>query len=185
MPQFVSQIGVVDLILGVVLLLFTLHGFWYGFLRELFSLLALVGGWYVAARYHLAVSRILGVEDAGGVLSRVLVFVGLFLLVVLVVRLIGKALNKVISETPLNWIDRFAGGACGLLVGTVFLGVLLLLVTTYIPRFRPFFMRSELYDPLTGLVRVMAEVLPEEAHRLYERHLVGGDSSAIPPKGLV
>jgi membrane protein required for colicin V production len=185
MPQFLSQIGVVDLILGVVLLLFALHGLWYGFVRELFALLALVGGWFAATRYHLGVVRFFGIEETGGVATRVLVFIGLFLLVVLVVRLIGKALNKVLSESPLGWIDRLAGGACGLLVGTVFLGVVLLLVTTYVPRFQPFFMQSELYAPLTTVVRVMAEVLPEEVHKLYERHLVGSGSASIPPKGVI
>ena len=185
MPQFLNQIGVVDLILGVVILLFVLHGLWYGFVRELFSLLALVGGGVVAARYHLAVVRFFGVAETGGIATRVLVFIALFLLVILVVRLTGKAINKVLSESPLGWIDRLAGGLCGLAVGTVFLGVVLLLVTTYVPRFRPFFMQSELYDPLTDLVRLMAEALPEEVHRLYERHLVGGSAASIPPDGVV
>jgi membrane protein required for colicin V production len=162
----------IDVLILVLLALFLLHGISRGLIRTAFSLAAIVGGWLVASRYHVMLAERWHVSGSAAELGlRVGLFALLFLGTALVVRLIGHGVNKVLSDSPLSLVNRLLGGLCGLLVGTVFVGTLFLVVATYFPAGHRILEGSELYRPVTGVVRVLARALPEEARNLLERHL--------------
>ncbi|MFH1277440.1 MAG: CvpA family protein [Candidatus Eisenbacteria bacterium] len=169
MPQSLNGI---DILILVLLGLFFLHGMMRGLVRALFSLAALVAGWVVASRFHLDIASRWSVSGEAAELGlRVGVFALLFLGTALLVRLVGHGVNKVLSDSPLSLANRVLGGICGLLVGSVFLGVLFLVVATYFPSGHRVLGDAELYGPITGVVRVLARALPAEARGLLERHL--------------
>lgn len=168
----ISEYAILDILIGIFLVLFLIHGFRRGLVRVAFSFAALLAGWVVASRFHLAVaSRWTVSGENAEVALRVGVFVVLFLGTALVVRVVGIAANKLFAESPLGLANRILGGVLGLLVGTVFLGVLFLVVTTYFPSGHRVFQGSRFHPPLIGVVRVFAQALPEEAKNLFDRHI--------------
>lgn len=170
----------IDILVIVLIGLFFLHGLSRGLVRTAFALAAILAGWFVASRYHLVLAERWPVTGATAELGlRVGLFALLFLGTALVVRLIGHGVNKVLSDSPLSVVNRLLGGVCGALVGTLFLGTLFLVVTTYFPAGHRALTGSELYRPIVGVVRVLARALPDEARDLLERHL--DMNEGIPP----
>lgn len=160
----------VDILLGGAILLFALRGLIRGLIKELFALAAVVAGWIVASRYHLALAEDLPQLGGSEFLTNALVFAGIFLASALGVRLLGWAIDKVIADTPLGWLNRVAGAACGLLVGVILVGVLLMVLTIYLPGGQSVFDDSLLYPRLTAVIELLATALPERAREIFEQH---------------
>lgn len=165
-----GSFAVVDYLLGGVILLFALRGVIRGLIKELFALAAVVAGWIVASRYHLAAAGEFSPIAGNEFLNSALAFVLLFLAAALGVRLLGAAIHKVISDTPLGWLNRTAGAACGILVGTILVGILLMVLTIYLPGGQSVFDESVLYPHLTHVIELLAAILPERAREIFEQH---------------
>ncbi len=163
----------VDLLLGGAILLFALRGLLRGLVRELFALAAIVAGWIVASRYHLSVSEQLPSIAENEFLTSAIAFTLIFLAAALGVRLLGAAIHKVISDTPIGWLNRMAGALCGLLAGTILVGVLLMVLTIYLPGGQSVFDNSVLYPHLTHVIGLLASVLPERAQEIFDQHFNG------------
>ncbi|MFH1680941.1 MAG: CvpA family protein [Candidatus Eisenbacteria bacterium] len=161
--NYVRTLGVIDLLIAVLLLLFLIHGLRRGFLRSLFGLLAFGAGWIVASRFHLDVAARWGTSrPEADIALRLGVFLLLFIITALLVRLIGLAAGGVISGTSLSLIDRLLGGICGVGIGAVFFGILFLIATTYFPGGARVLADSKFHRPLTGVVRVLSNAMSEE-----------------------
>ena len=170
-----TSIATVDLVLGIAVALFAIRGLFRGLVRELFSLAAVVVGWFVATRYHFPLAERLPGGGGEGLAGNVIAFALLFLGAAFAVSFAGKAFHKLLSETPLGWINRLLGAACGLLIGTILVGLVLLVLTVYVPQSEPYFAGSRLYPRLTGVVLVLAEALPDKARELFEKHFENGE----------
>ncbi|AVR44669.1 colicin V production protein [Christiangramia fulva] len=106
----------VDIILALVLLYGLVRGFFRGFFIELASLVGIIAGIYGAVHFSQFLSGILSnyIEWKREYLNLV-AFALIFILIVFVVSLAGKALTKIASFAALGLINRFLGGIFGLL----------------------------------------------------------------------
>lgn len=165
------SLTVLDILFTVLLLLFLIHGIRRGLIRSLFSLLALAAGWVVASHFHVALAARWTVsKPEAEVALRLGVFILLFLLTGLVVRLIGQALTGMVEGSPLGLINRLLGGVCGVGVASVFLGVLFLVTSAYFPGSAGAIASSKYYRPLTTVVRVLATTLPDDVRKRVDRY---------------
>lgn len=119
MPIF-SDMTYFDLVVAFLFVFFLLRGVWIGFMRQLAAFLALVGSYFVAARYADDILPYVGQFIDNPKLSFLLCFAGLFLVAALVFTLLGKVLQGVMRITLLGWFDRLLG----LLLGAVKAGVM-------------------------------------------------------------
>jgi len=165
-----EHVSGIDLLIGGAILLFALRGVFRGFVKELFSLAAVVAAWIVATRYHMALAGEFPPLAGNEFLTAAIVFTVLFLLTALGVRILGIAVHMVLSDTPLGWLNRLAGAACGVFIGTILAGLLLLLLTIYLPGGQTMFARSQLYRPLTGVIEFLAAALPDRGKEIFEKH---------------
>ena len=117
----------VDLALVFLLSISALRGYWRGFFRETFGLLALLGGIAVAIQFAAFGAgllqqyfRIPPPIDAG------VAFVVIFILLHSAVNLIGVLLDRLASALFLRGVNRFAGAVLGAGKGAAILGLLLL-----------------------------------------------------------
>jgi membrane protein required for colicin V production len=166
----IRSLGVIDILIVILLLLFLIHGLRRGFLRSLFGLLALGAGWIVASRFHLALAmRWNTSRPEAEIALRLGVFLLLFVLTALAVRLVGVGITGVISGTPLSLIDRLLGGLCGVGIGAVFLGALFLVATMYFPGGARVLAGSKFQRPLIEVVRVLSNTIPREMKDRFDR----------------
>ncbi|HLJ26080.1 MAG TPA: CvpA family protein [Candidatus Angelobacter sp.] len=119
-------------ILGVMLVsvwLAAVHGFFF----EIFSLagtvigflLAAWGYWHIAS-WFLPYVKSPAIADLAG-------FLTIFFAVVLAAGIIARIVRKAIREVGLRWIDRFLGGAFGLVRGVVIVTVGVMAITAFAP----------------------------------------------------
>jgi membrane protein required for colicin V production len=143
----------IDLVLALGLLVCALRGYWRGFFRECFALLALVSG--VAAAAHFAGAGAAVMQERlrlPASLESGVAFVVIFAVVHTVINLVGVGIDRLGAATVLQPISRIAGAAFGIGKGaTVFALVLLFLhLFPLAPSLDEPIMSSRIGRPLVG-----------------------------------
>ena len=113
----------VDLALVGVLLVFALRGYWRGFFRESFGLLALLGGLAAAMRFTPAGAAMVEPYVSVPVVRDGIAFVGIFVVTHAVVNVIGVLVDRLAGA---GLVGRLAGAAVGIGKGGTMLAFVLL-----------------------------------------------------------
>ena len=118
-----------DIIIGIILILFAIGGLKNGIIREAFSLVAFLGGIYGAMKLSDMVgvwlSKMIDVsQEWMSVISFIIVFIALALLI----NWLGKMLANLIESLSLGFIDKIGGAVFGIAKGFLLVGVLILLL---------------------------------------------------------
>lgn len=127
----------VDLILLCVFALFGLRGFFRGFFREIFSLVALVAGFMVAVAYDQEIATFVSRHwQMSPLLLKGLSFVAIFFVVYFLLNLAGWLLHRSEKLLFLKTLNRTGGVALGLGKGTALaaMGIFLLTSTALLPQ---------------------------------------------------
>lgn len=121
-----------DIIILAVIALLVIHGAMKGFIISLASLIALALGIWIAVNFSNYLDGIL-IENFNP--SRtwlpILSFTITFLLVVIAVMLLAKALEKLVDIAGMGIINHIFGGIFGLVKGVILVSVLLFIITSY------------------------------------------------------
>ncbi len=116
--------GLVDIILLVLLGFGGLKGFRNGFIVEIFSFLAFFIGLFIALEFTIPVSLALfGSSDFFEVFA-VVVFVLLFILLSMVIKLGARAVKNVVDFTFFGTLDNLLGAAAGFLKSAFILSII-------------------------------------------------------------
>lgn len=121
--------NVLDIIIGIILIVFAVKGLVKGVINEVVSLIAIVIGLYGAFYCSDITANYLKdiIDIKPEYLSTVALLITFALLVVAVV-LIGKLLSKILESLSLGWIDKLGGFLFGLLKGSLLVSLLILLL---------------------------------------------------------
>ncbi len=115
-----SDLNLFDLIVGVIFLLLIVRGAWTGFVSQLATFFALIGGYLLAGRYSGQGMVLIEPFVDNPKLVFLISFALLFCLSALVFITIGAFIRKLVEFTMLGWFDRllgmFLGGAKALVV---------------------------------------------------------------------
>ena len=108
-----------DVVVALIFLIFIIRGVWVGFMRQLATLLALVGSYWLAGRYsgHL-LPYLHNITDNPKIIFFAALAV-LFLILALILILAGKVLRRVMEIALLGWFDRFLGLLLGGIKGAL------------------------------------------------------------------
>jgi uncharacterized membrane protein required for colicin V production len=116
----------IDLIMAAVLLSFVIRGLMRGFFRELFSLVGLFLGLWIALLKFIPLGEWLQKRvPLTEPLPFHLAFLAIFLGVSLVASLVGYLLHKTAKGIFIGWLDAVAGLGFGFVKGVMILTVLL------------------------------------------------------------
>jgi len=124
-----------DIIILCILGLLVFNGIRKGFIISLATLIALVLGIWAAIHFSNYISVLLekNLHPSGSWLP-ILSFTLTFLLVLIIVILIAKGIEKLVSLAGMGLLNHIAGGIFGLLKGLVFISVLFFIVTSFDPK---------------------------------------------------
>lgn len=147
---------ILDLILLICLVPAAIQGFSKGFITQLIGFVAVLVGAWVSYHFSGLVSDLLKTwfEFSPAVLQ-IISFVLLFIVVVFVLNLIGKALKAILKFAMLGWADKLLGVVLSLLVTCLVLGLLIILFNTINTKFElvseEVLSQSILYGPLRDI----------------------------------
>ncbi len=142
---------VVDLFFILILSLFTIRGAYRGFVREVFSLVAILIGFVVAYRYHYLVEgHLLEVLEPypSHVLAPVILFVATFMAFHLLLLLI----SLIIDSTGLSFFNRLLGGGVGFLKGILISSLLVFGVERFKAGSYSLFKESILFSRISDIL---------------------------------
>lgn len=179
-----------DVILAVVIIIFTVRGVFRGLVTEFIVLSALILGYILAFTYlqsgiNLLLHFFPGLPEFA---ARILSFVLIFLIINIILRMIGRILNRLIKYVFLKSVNRLAGGAFAFIKIVLIISLILILIG-----FIPFSAQaldhigageSKLYLPIRQFApqvyKIVISVLPggAELHQKVIHTLQQADSTA-------
>ncbi|MCL5126826.1 MULTISPECIES: CvpA family protein [unclassified Algibacter] len=120
--------GVIDIVLGALILFGLVRGFMKGLFVEVASLVALVAGVYGAIHFSDFAAEFLQTKtDWNEKTISITAFAVTFVVIILIISLAGKALTKLADFAALGVINKLAGGVFGALKIAVILSVVLII----------------------------------------------------------
>lgn len=124
--------NVLDVIIGIVLILFAITGLRKGLIVEAFYLASFIFGAYGAMHFSDAVadwmSDFINVsEDYLTIIS----FIVTFIIVLVLVRFLGRIISRLLEAISLGFLDKIGGFIFGVLKGTLLVSVLVMVMNVF------------------------------------------------------
>lgn len=147
----------IDVIIIVLLIVSAIRGAVKGFIYEITSLIALIAGVWGAIELSGASETFLIEKlNLNNNYVHIIAFVVTFLLIIILVHFIGKAVEKAIETIKLSFVNRLLGFGFALLKSAFILGIVLVLIgkiNETIPLIpEKHVQESAIYNPLRGIV---------------------------------
>lgn len=156
-----------DIILIIILLACMIYGGWKGFIRAVFSILALIGGTLIASRLYFLAASILARWITYSPYAKIAGFVLIFILSSLIISLAGSFLRKIIRTIHLNWLDRWAGVVFGLIKGVVITAIIVLVLVAFLPPKNEIVGSSRISPLLIQIARSATAFVPDGLRSLF------------------
>lgn len=138
-----------------------------GLVREIFSFLSIILGFFGASYGHGVLANWLKGWVGNVTLSQIVGFAILFILIWLSVSLLGKTLSRAVKKTDLRWADRLGGGAFGLLKAILLFSIILLVLTAFLPAKSALLSESKVTPGVFAISRGLSFLVPEKFRSLY------------------
>ncbi len=150
--------NIIDIVLIIPIIWFAYQGFKRGFVIELASLVALILGIYVALYFSgYAANFLVNNLNMGPKYLTVVSFIITFIVIVFLVYMVGRILERVINMVALGFINKIAGGAFGILKAVVFMSIVLMIINHFNDEFISAEKKdgSMLYTPIEGIAPML------------------------------
>ena len=183
--------NILDIIIGIILIVFAIKGFLKGCIGEVASLIAIVVGLYGA--FYFSDMTAYYLKDIIEIKPEYLATIALlitFAVLVLLVVLLGKLLARLLKSLSLGWIDKLGGFIFGALKGSLILSLFILLlnainISSFIPR--DMCENSVFYKPVENMAPYLyqnydfVKEAVENSKNLFEK----GKEKAVTPDETV
>jgi len=151
-----------DILIVIVFGFCLIRGFFRGFIKEISSIIGVLGGFYAAYTYYLEVASPLSgwISDKSYlyIISFLIVFCGVFL----IISIIGVVIKYILNIAFLGWIDRICGAGFGIIKATLIVSVLFIALTAFLPKGAPIVKDSMLSPHVSFISEKMAKVIPKD-----------------------
>lgn len=159
-------------IMGVNLLYST----WKGFIRDVFSLAGLVGGFIIACRYYSVAADWVSSWVPYPEIASILGWILIFLIVYIAVGILGRMVRGSFQILRMGWVDSVAGFFFGFIKGVLFCAGLLVVLVALLPPEASLLKKSRLAPHVMGLTYELGRLAPGH---IGERFRKSPDPSSI------
>ncbi len=152
-----------DVIIGLILLLFAYKGLKKGLIVEAFSLAAFIIGIYGAMYLSDITAKGLSkIIDAPQEIMTIIAFIITFIILAILVTLIGKLISKIVEALFLGFIDKIGGFVFGMVKGALLVSILILVLN--------FFGLTDIVDNKTKKNSFLYRSTESIAYYLYDNY---------------
>jgi membrane protein required for colicin V production len=156
-----------DLAIIAILCFCMIRGIFIGIIRELFSIAGVLIGFFGASAFYMEVAKSLSywLPDVSHVnlWSFLIIFFGFFF----AISILGVVFNYSLKIDFLSWVKRTLGAVIGMIKGVLFVSVLLLTLTAFLPKGTPIIKNSLFSSYFTLVSENMARVLSKDMRHKY------------------
>jgi membrane protein required for colicin V production len=161
-----SQWIFLDFVFLGIILISTGFALTKGLTREITSLVALIGGFFLAVYYYPAVGRRLSDFCRTESIANLLGFLIIFLGCILIGAVVSFVLNRFIKAASLKWFDRLLGGIFGFLRGWAVASILVVGIVAF-PINENLMARSVLAPYLLAGARAAVLIVPQNLKKQF------------------
>ncbi len=162
-----------DILIIIILSFCLIRGLFRGLVKELSSIIGVIGGFYAAQIYFRNLIPFLTkwISNSAylNIISFLLIFCGVFILI----GLLGTAIRFLMKINFLTWFDRLCGASFGTLKGILIAAVLLTIFTTFLPKDTSVIRNSQLSPHLTVISDEMSRFISSEMKDNFANNMKG------------
>lgn len=162
-PGYIRIMNPLDMAFLGILVVSLIYSTWKGLVRDVFSLVGILGGFLVAARFYPYGAVWLKPWVKTDWTAALVACGVLFLVTFLVVSLLGSLLGRSLKLLKLGWLDRTAGFGFGFLKGLLLCLGLFLALAHLLPSKTPVLEESRLAPVLLQTAREIGKKMPGQA----------------------
>jgi len=155
-----SQWTFLDAAFAGIIVISTVFAVLKGLTREIISLIALIGGFFLAVLYYPAAAKRLAGYCRTESIASLLGFLIIFLGCILIGAVVSFVINRFLKATSLKWFDRLLGGIFGFVRGWAISSILVIGLIAF-PISENMMARSVLAPYLLAGARAAILVVPE------------------------
>jgi membrane protein required for colicin V production len=156
-----------DVFIIIVICYSIIRGLFRGLVKEVSSIIGVLGGFYAAYSYYPMVAKLIAgfIEDPSYL--NILSFLIIFCAILITISIIGVIIKYLLNVAFLGWIDRLCGVFFGLIKGILIVTVLFIILTTFLPKGAPLIKQSVLAPHVTWISEKMVNVVSKEVRREF------------------
>jgi membrane protein required for colicin V production len=159
-------------ILTIVILGYSfVRGLFRGLVKEVSSIIGVLGGFYAAYSYYMEMAKLFSKVIRDTAYLNTLSFLVIFCSVLILVSIAGIIIKYLLNIAFLGWADRICGVGFGLIKGILIVSVLLISLTAFLPKGSPLLKNSLLAPHVAWVSEKMAKVISLEMKREFTTKL--------------
>lgn len=165
--DWLTRITAFDVFILLVFLSFLVRGIWIGFIRQISSLVAMIGAFALAGFFDKEFYRIILPYIESSHTAFLITYLLLFIASFLLIKLLGFGLKKVMDVTLTTWFDRTVGGLFGLIKGLFFVSLLFVIISSFMSGSNNYIKKSISYPALSYSSKVVLAFIQDHDLRSY------------------
>jgi len=156
-----------DILVLLIFLAFLVRGVWIGFIRQISSLVALIGGFVLAGYFDNDFYRFVLPYLKNSHITFLITYVVLFVVFFFVIKLAGLGLRLVMDLSLVAWFDRTVGGIFGVIKGIFFVSLLFVVISSYLSGSNSYLKNSITYPYLAKSSKIILALIRDKDLRSY------------------
>jgi len=160
-----------DILIIVILGYSLVRGLFRGLVKELSSIIGVLGGFYAAYTYYTVLAGLLAglIHDTSylNILSFLIIFCG----ILIVIGVLGVIIKYLLNIAFLGWVDRIGGVVFGVLKAVLIVSILFITLTAFLPKGTAFIKNSQLAPHVSWVSERMAKVISKEMKQDFNAKL--------------
>lgn len=156
-----------DVLALLLFLAFLVRGVWIGFIRQISSLIAMIGGFALAGYFDNEFYRLLLPYIDNSHTAFLLTYIVLFVAFFVLLKLAGLGLKKVMDVSLTTWFDRIVGGLFGVVKGVFFISLLFVIIGSFLSGSNDYLKKSISYPLLSNSSKVILTFIKDHDIRSY------------------
>ena len=151
-----------DIIIIVILGYSLVRGIFRGLVKEVSSIIGVLGGFYAAFTYYTILAKFLSGLIKETAYLNILSFLIIFCGVLIIVGILGVIIKYLLNIAFLGWVDRIGGVGFGLVKGILIASILFITLTAFLPKGSAFLKNSMLAPHVSWASEKMAKIVSKE-----------------------
>ncbi|MBL7179419.1 MAG: CvpA family protein [Pseudomonadota bacterium] len=151
-----------DIILVIILSFCVIMGVFRGLIKELSSIIGVLGGFYAAYSYYMVLAKPLSRWISNTAYLNIISFLIIFCGILILIGILGVVIKYILKIAFLGWVDRICGAGFGIIKGILIASVLLITLTAFLPKNAPVVRDSLLAPYVTLISEKMAKVISRD-----------------------
>ena len=160
-----------DILIIVILGYCLVRGLFRGLVKEISSIIGVLGGFYAAYSYYTLVAKWLSHVISNTSYLHILSFLIIFCFVLIIINILGIIIKYLLDIAFLGWVDRIFGVIFGFSKGVLIVSILFIILTTFLPKGAPIIKNSLLAPHVIWVSESMAKVISKEMKQEFSDKL--------------